>query len=179
MVIAIPDTALPMAFVAKGYAHARVSSWIDSGDITYLRSIEKSTAVAISETAKALVGGSDEITKNLHSTAFGRAAIFSDDGISIAHQFQAGDVPVSISVTPILQKTWLYNYLASIYHYDSSDLRDSHYRNDNTGFNMDAGIAANLGEDVTPGLSGQICFHAILIPELSMAIKTSGKFTLF
>ncbi|MEE6801647.1 conjugal transfer protein TraF, partial [Escherichia coli O8:H10] len=69
--------------------------------------------------------------------------------------FQFGDVPVSIGVTPKLQKTWLFNYTTSIYDYDSSDFNSSRYRNDDTGFNVDAGIAADFGDNWTVGLSGQ------------------------
>lgn len=156
--VAIPNDVLSVAFVAKGYAHARVSSYIDPNDITYLRGIENNDLTAAIEAAKALIGGSDEITDNLKSTAFGRAAIVSDYGISLARQFQFGDVPVSFGITPKLQKTWLYNYTASIYNYDSSDFRNSRYRNDNTGFNIDAGVAADFGDNVTVGLSGQNLF---------------------
>lgn len=54
-----------------------------------------------------------------------------------------------------ITKTWLYNYTTSIYHYDSSDWNSSRYRNDDTGFNIDAGLAADFGENWTLGLSGQ------------------------
>ncbi|SUG50186.1 conjugative transfer protein [Salmonella enterica subsp. arizonae] len=53
------------------------------------------------------------------------------------------------------KKTWLYNYTTSIYNYDSSDWNSSRYRNDDTGFNVDAGVAADVGKNWTLGLSGQ------------------------
>ncbi|MSE34172.1 hypothetical protein GKF98_22265, partial [Escherichia coli] len=151
----LPNETLSLAFVAKGYAHGRVSSSIDQGDIDYLRRIEGSDTYALVEAGKAAIEGSDEITKHLNSTASGRAAIVSDYGIAVARQFTFGDVPVSIGVTPKLQKTWLYNYTTSIYNYDSSDWNSSRYRNDDTGFNVDAGIAADFGEHWTVGISGQ------------------------
>lgn len=52
-------------------------------------------------------------------------------------------------------KNPLYNYTTSIYNYDSSDWNSSRYRNDDTGFNVDAGIAADFGENWTLGVSGQ------------------------
>lgn len=64
-------------------------------------------------------------------------------------------MPVSVGVTPKLQKTWLYNYTASIYNYNSSDWNSSRYRNDDTGFNVDAGVAADFGPNWTVGVSGQ------------------------
>ena len=52
-------------------------------------------------------------------------------------------------------KTRLYNYTTSIYDYDSNKWNDSRYRTDDTGFNVDAGIAADFGENWTVGVSGQ------------------------
>lgn len=155
--VSIPNDVLSFAFVTKAYAHARVSSAIDQQDISYLRSIQNSDVVAAGVALNAALSpdGADEITQNLNSTASGRAAIVSDYGVAVARQFQFGDVPVSIGVTPKLQKTWLFNYTTSIYDYDSSDFNSSRYRNDDTGFNVDAGIAADFGDNLTVGLSGQ------------------------
>jgi len=160
LTVAIPTQQLSMAFVAKGYARGRVSTSIDQHDVDYLRGIQNSNlnnplSPVYLEAGKAALGGSDEITKNLNSTASGRVAIVSDYGIAVARQFEMGDVPVSLGVTPKLQKTWLYNYTTSIYDYDSNDWNSSRYRNDDTGFNVDVGIAADLGENWTLGLSGQ------------------------
>ncbi len=153
--VSIPNDVLSVAFMAKGYAHARVSSWIDPNDISYLRGIEGSDLRAAAVATDAIINGTDRITDNLNSTGFGRAAIVSDYGVAFAKQFEIGDVPVSFGVTPKLQKTWLYNYTVPIYAYESSDWNNSRYRTDDTGFNIDAGLAADFGENFTVGLSGQ------------------------
>nr|WP_315079007.1 conjugal transfer protein TraF [uncultured Kosakonia sp.] len=155
--VSIPNDVLSAAFVTKAYAHARVSSNIDQQDIDYLRSIQNSDAVAVREALGAALSpnGSDEITRNLNSTASGRGAIVTDFGVALAHQFYAGGIPLSVGVTPKLQKVWVYNYTASIYDYDSSDWNSSRYRRDDTGFNVDVGLAADLNENVTLGLTGQ------------------------
>lgn len=90
--------------MAKGYAHGRVSSSIDQQDIDYLRGIQRSDAVAAGVALDAALNGTDQITKNLNSTASGRAAIVSDYGIAVARQFDLGGVPVYVGVTPKLQK---------------------------------------------------------------------------
>lgn len=156
LAVSIPNDVLSLAFVTKAYAHARVSSNIDQQDIDYLRGIQNNDGIALSEALQAVVSpnGSEEITKNLNSTAAGRAAIVSDFGIAMARQFEVAGVPLSLGVTPKLQKTWVYNYTASIYDYKSSDLRDSRYRTDDTGFNIDVGAAADLSENITVGLTG-------------------------
>ncbi len=143
----IPNVVLAVAFGAKPNARARVSSSIDQGDIDTLRGVEAvpSSILAVDP-------------DNLKSKGFGRAAIVSDYGVAVARQFELGGVPVSVGVTPKLQKTWLYNYTVSIYDFNSDDINSSRYRNDDTGFNMDAGLAADFGEHWTVGLSGQNLF---------------------
>ncbi len=81
-----------------------MSSSIDQNDIQYLRDIQHDERVALREAGRAALLGSDEITKHLNSTASGRVAIVSDYGIALAKQFVVGEVPVSIGVTPKLQK---------------------------------------------------------------------------
>lgn len=147
LAVSIPNDVLAVAFVAKANARARVSSSIDQGDIDTLRGVEAvpSSILAVDP-------------DNLKSKGFGRAAIVSDYGVAVARQFELGGVPVSVGVTPKLQKTWLYNYTVSIYDFNSDDINSSRYRNDDTGFNIDAGLAADFGEHWTVGLSGQNLF---------------------
>ncbi|QLR41403.1 conjugal transfer protein TraF [Enterobacter sp. RHBSTW-00994] len=145
--VSIPNDTLSVAFVAKANARARVSSYIDQGDIDMLRAVEKTPATIL---------GVDP--DNLKSKGFGRAAIVSDYGVALARQFDISGVPVSVGITPKLQKTWLYNYTVSIYNFNSDDINSSRYRNDDTGFNVDAGLAADFGENWTVGLTGQNLF---------------------
>ena len=147
LAVSIPNETLDVAFVAKANARARVSSYIDQGDIDLLRDVEAVPSSALKVTPQ-----------NLKSKGFGRAAIVSDYGVAIARQFDFGGVPVSFGVTPKLQKTWLYNYTVSIYNFSSDDINSSRYRNDDTGFNVDAGMAADFGDNWTVGLSGQNLF---------------------
>ncbi len=153
--VSIPGSGLSLAFVAKANAHARVSSEIDQQDIDFLRRLQGSMGMTNQMALGAARNGSDVITRNLNSIAKGRAAIVSDYGVAIARQFDFNGLPVSVGVTPKLQQTWLYNYTTSIYTYDSSDFNSSRYRNDDTSFNVDVGVALDLGENWTVGLSGQ------------------------
>ena len=146
--VSIPNDVLSVAFVAKANARARVSSYIDQGDIDKLRLVEDVPASALG------INPND-----LKSKGFGRAAIVSDYGVAVARQFEISGVPVSVGITPKLQKTWLYNYTVSIYNFDSGDINSSRYRNDDTGFNVDAGLAADFGDNWTVGLTGQNLFY--------------------
>jgi len=156
--VSIPGSGLSMAFVAKANAHGRVSSEIDRQDIDFLRRLQGSPVMTNQMALGAARNGSDVITRNLNSVAMGRGAIVSDYGVAIARQFEFNDLPVSVGVTPKLQQTWLWNYTTSIYTYDSSDFSSSRYRNDDTSFNVDVGVAVDFGENWTVGLSGQNLF---------------------
>ena len=145
--VSIPNDVLSVAFVAKANARARVSSYIDQGDVDKLRLVEDAPVTALG------INPND-----LKSKGFGRAAIVSDYGVAVARQFDISGVPVSVGITPKLQKTWLYNYTVSIYTFDSGDINSSRYRNDDTGFNVDAGLAADFGDNWTVGLTGQNLF---------------------
>lgn len=147
LAVSIPNDTLNVAFVAKANARARVSSYIDQGDIELLRRIQSNPFNAVGASAQ-----------DLKSKGYGRAAIVSDYGVAIARQFDVGGVPVSLGITPKLQQTWLYNYTTSIYNFSSDDINSSRYRNDDTGFNVDAGLAADVGDNWTVGLSGQNLF---------------------
>lgn len=70
-----------------------MSSYIDQGDIDKLRLVE-ATPVAVFG-----VNPND-----LKSKGYGRAAIVSDYGVAIARQFDLSGVPVSVGITPKLQK---------------------------------------------------------------------------
>lgn len=145
--ISIPNDVLTVAFVAKASARARVSSSIAQSDIDQLRRVEAVPASIL---------GVDP--QSFQSKGYGRAAIVSDYGVAVARQFELGGVPVSLGVTPKLQKTWLYNYTTSVYQFNSDDINSSRYRNEDTGFNVDAGLAADLTDSWTVGLSGQNLF---------------------
>lgn len=142
--VSIPNDVLSVAFMTKAWARASVSSYIDQGDIDKLRMVQAAPISAVTLDPN-----------SFKSTGFGRVAIVTDYGVAVARKFDFGGVPVSVGVTPKLQKTWLYNYSVPVYNFKSDDLRDSRYRNDDTGFNVDAGVAADLSENWSVGLTGQ------------------------
>ncbi len=141
--VTIPNETLPFAFIAKAYGTAHVRANVVQSDINYLRSIENG--------AIPLPGDQN----NLRSSANGLAALVTDYGVAVAHEFTVAGQPVSVGVTPKVQKTWLYNYTASIYNYDKNDINNSQYRSTDTGFNVDAGLATTFAENWTLGVTGQ------------------------
>lgn len=142
--VTIPNETLPFAFIAKAYGTAHVRANVVQGDINYLRGVANGTILPVP---------GDQ--NNLRSSANGLAALVTDYGVAVAHEFTVAGQPVSVGVTPKVQKTWLYNYTASIYNYDKNDINNSQYRSTDTGFNVDAGLATTFAENWTLGVTGQ------------------------
>ncbi|MGK6328977.1 conjugal transfer protein TraF [Erwinia sp. DT-104] len=142
--VTVPNEVLPFAFVAKAYGTAHVTANVSQGDIDYLQRIADGTDFP-------RPGAQDSLT----SSALGRGAIVYDYGVAVAHEFNIAGHPVSFGITPKIQKTYLYNYSASVYNYDKSDFTKGRYKNSNTGFNMDAGAATDLNDNWTLGVSAQ------------------------
>jgi len=142
--VTVPNEVLPFAFVAKAYGTAHVRANVSQGDIDYLQRV---------------ADGKDlprpGVQNSLTSSALGRGAIVYDYGVAVAHEFVIAGQPVSFGLTPKIQKTYLYNYSASVYNYDKSDFTKGRYKNSNTGFNMDAGVATDLNANWTLGVSAQ------------------------
>lgn len=142
--VTVPNEVLPFAFVTKAYGTASVATQVAQSDIDYLHGIENGTTIP-------LPGDQDK----LRSAGIGRGAIVYDYGIALAHEFDIAGHPVSFGVTPKIQKVYLYNYSASIYNYDKSDFKKGRYKNSDSGFNLDAGVATDVGDNWTLGVSAQ------------------------
>lgn len=142
--VTVPNEVLPFAFVTKAYGTASVVTDVTQSDIDYLQGIADGTRIPTAE-------GLNSLT----SAGLGRAAVVYDMGIAVAHVFNFGGQPVSLGLTPKVQRTTLYNYSASVYSYDKSDFTNGNYKNTHTGFNLDAGASTDLGENWTLGLSAQ------------------------
>lgn len=144
IVVAVPNETLPFAFVTKAYGTVHLTTDVSQSDIDYLQGVADGTIFP-------QPGDEDKLT----SAGLGRGAIVTDYGIALAHEFDVAGHPVSVGVTPKLQKTYLYNYSVSVYNYDKSDFTEGRYKNTNTGFNFDAGLATDIGENWSLGLSAQ------------------------
>ncbi|PNS12457.1 conjugal transfer protein TraF [Mixta theicola] len=144
IVVAVPNETLPFAFVAKAYGTAHLQADVAQSDIDYLDSVANGSIFPMP---------GDQYL--LRSSATGVAAIVADYGIAVAHEFKIGEQSVSVGITPKLQQTRLYNYRASVYNFDKDKVTDSEYRTNDTGFNLDAGLSTDVGENWTFGLSAQ------------------------
>lgn len=143
-VIAIPNDTLPFAFVIKGWGQAKARAVVTDNDLAYLDAVQ---AGIDSPTQSEL----DELT----SRAEGVAAVISEYGFALAHQFTLADMPVSVGITPKMQRVDTWNYNVAINNYNTSDFHSGDWKRSESGANMDIGLSAQLTPEWTLGLSGQ------------------------
>ncbi len=143
-VVTIPNSALPLALVFNAWGSASVRGAVTDGDLAWLEAVANGS----------ITPTPDELD-NLTSYAQGRAAVVAETGIAIAHDMQLGGKPVSVGITPKIQRVYTFNYNAAINHYDSSDFRSNDFRDDKTGVNIDIGLSTALTDHWTVGLVGQ------------------------
>nr|WP_310615764.1 conjugal transfer protein TraF [Pantoea cypripedii] len=143
-VIAIPNDTLPFALVVKGWGQAKARAVVTDHDLAWLDTAQ--TGI-FSPTRDDL----DQLT----SRAEGVAALVSEYGLAMAHQFTLAGTPVSVGITPKFQRVDTWNYNVSINNYSTSDFHSSEWKRSESGGNVDIGFAAQLTPEWTLGLTGQ------------------------
>ncbi|MGP1782830.1 conjugal transfer protein TraF, partial [Shewanella frigidimarina] len=79
----------------------------------------------------------------------------SDLGIALSFPLSIVNMPIAVGISPKFQRVDTYNYIANANNFDASDFDDVKYRNDETNFNLDIGVALQPFEGLTLGLSGR------------------------
>ena len=142
VIATMPDRTLPFAVVVKSWGTVSVDGKVTDHDLQYL------DKVADGSIPPSLVD-KDALT----SRAWGRAAVITDVGVAMAHQFETAGQSWSLGITPKYQRIDLFNYNVSVRDFDKSDIHSGDYRNTKTGFNADLGLATNLTDNWTLGLA--------------------------
>ena len=144
VVATMPNETLPFAVVIKSWATASVDGKVSNDDLSYLDDV-----------ASGKIAPTDVDTDQLTSKAYGRAAVVTDVGIAMAHEFETAGHAWSLGFTPKYQRVDLFNYNATVNNFDDSDINSDKYRNTKNGFNADVGVATDLNENTTFGLAVQ------------------------
>ncbi|MEH4661076.1 conjugal transfer protein TraF [Phytobacter diazotrophicus] len=142
VIATMPGRTLPFAVVVKSWGTVSVEGKVTDHDLQYL------DKVADGSIPPSLVD-KDALT----SRAWGRAAVITDVGVAMAHQFETAGQSWSLGITPKYQRIDLFNYNVSVRDFDKSDIHSGDYRNTKTGFNADLGLATNLTDNWTLGLA--------------------------
>lgn len=144
VIATVPNDTLPFAVVVKSWGTVSVDGKVTDHDLQYLDNVADGTLPA-----------SSVDTDSLTSKAHGRAAVITDVGVAMAHQFETAGRSWSLGITPKYQRIDLFNYNVSVQDFDKNDINSSDYHNTKTGFNADLGMATNLSDNWTLGLAVQ------------------------
>ncbi|ECU9822344.1 conjugal transfer protein TraF [Salmonella enterica] len=143
-VAAVPLDTLPFALSVKSWGTVSVDGRVSDHDMAYLDQVANGTIKP------------EDVDQNaLTSRAFGRAAVITDVGISLAREFETAGRKWSLGLTPKYQRVDLFNYNVSVQDYDKSDFSKDRYHNTKNGFNADIGAYTDLNDNWTLGLVAQ------------------------
>ncbi|MFG6062548.1 conjugal transfer protein TraF [Enterobacter ludwigii] len=148
MVLAVPDDSLPIALSVNTWAKGNARALISQSDLAFLEGVADGTIDPVQEDLDALT-----------SRAEGMAALVTEYGVSIAHPFTVGDMPMGVGITPKLQRIETWNYNVAINNYDTSDLRDGNWQHQTMSANIDAGFFASPTPGWMVALSAQNLFE--------------------
>ncbi|ELF7043051.1 conjugal transfer protein TraF, partial [Salmonella enterica] len=143
-VAAVPLDTLPFALSVRSWGTVSVDGRVSDHDMAYLDQVANGTIKP------------EDVDQNaLTSRAFGRAAVITDVGISLAREFETAGRKWSLGLTPKYQRVDLFNYNVSVQDYDKSDFSKDRYHNTKNGFNADIGAYTDLNDNWTLGLVAQ------------------------
>lgn len=148
MVLAVPDDELPVALSVNSWAKGHARALVSQSDLDYLDDVAKGI----------IIPGKDDLDK-LTSRAEGMAALVTEYGVTVAHPFTLGELPVGVGITPKIQRIETWNYNVAINNYDSSDLRDGNWQHQTMSANIDAGFFASVTPEWIVALSAQNLFE--------------------
>lgn len=148
MVLAVPDDELPVALSVNSWAKGHARALVSQSDLDYLDDVAKGI----------IIPGKDDLDK-LTSRAEGMAALVTEYGVTVAHPFTHGELPVGVGITPKIQRIETWNYNVAINNYDSSDLRDGNWQHQTMSANIDAGFFASVTPEWMVALSAQNLFE--------------------
>lgn len=142
IVATLPTRWGSVSLFGNGYGSVAVSTHVAEQDLGILDGV---------------ANGSQDVPRDvpeLKSEARAVAALVQDYGVALAKIVEIKDIPVHFGVTPKLQKVDTFNYSQRANDFDDDDINASEYRDSETGFNADLGIAADFNK-VTLGMSAR------------------------
>ncbi|MGO1247532.1 MAG: conjugal transfer protein TraF [Oceanisphaera sp.] len=144
IVATLPTRWGSASLFANGYGSVAISTHVHEGDLGKLEDIANGNNPGLT----------NEELKELKSEARAVAALVQDYGLAVAKIVDIQGVPVHFGVTPKLQKVDTFNYNVNATNFETDDINDSKYRDSDTGFNADLGVAVDFSH-VTFGLSAR------------------------
>jgi len=138
--LALPTTRIPMAIFLNTYIDAIGLAAIEQSDIDMLSTIDPLNPPQLND---------------LDSAGIVAAGSTTDIGVAFSMPFSIGNMPVTVGISPKIQRVDAYFYAVSANNFEASDFDDDKYRTDETSFNVDLGIALQPMEGMTLALVGK------------------------
>ncbi|ABM01377.1 putative outer membrane or exported [Shewanella amazonensis SB2B] len=137
---AMPTKGISWGIYYRSYLDGIALADISDADIQLLEALDPQAPPAL-----------DDLTSQ------GRviAGASSELALSVSLPLSIVNMPVTVGLTPKLQRLDSFNYAVSANNFDAGDFDSDDYRNDDTGFNLDAGIAMMPMDGLTLGLVGR------------------------
>ncbi|MFS1440068.1 conjugal transfer protein TraF [Shewanella sp. 10N.286.48.A6] len=142
--LVLPTQTVPMALFYKSHLDAMGVADIAQGDIDMLTNLDPANPPA-------------DLT-DLDSQGIVLAAGVTDFGVALSFPLSIVNMPVKVGISPKFQRIDTYHYSASANNFDVDDFDDDKYRNDDSLFNLDLGVAIEPTESLTLGLSARNLF---------------------
>jgi hypothetical protein len=134
-VLAVPSREFGFALHAKTYADLQSFVDVDPADVNALRNPGQ--------------------LPSLQSQARVVGVAITEVGVSLATAFGEGAERIAIGVTPKHQRVDTYNYAVIANDFDAGQFDDDQYANDDSGFNVDVGVAWEPGAGFMLGVHGR------------------------
>lgn len=138
--VVLPTKRMPMAIFYKTYIDAVSVAAIEQSDLDLLNDIDPNAPPVLTD---------------LDSQGAVVAGAVSDLGVALSFPLSIVNMPIAIGISPKLQRIDTYNYVISANDFDTSDFDDDKYRNKETAFNLDIGVAIQPTAGMVLGLSGR------------------------
>ncbi|MCL1075382.1 conjugal transfer protein TraF [Shewanella dokdonensis] len=141
LAVVLPSSKrLSVAIIAKSYLDGFALADISESDLSLLSTLDPLNPPSLDD---------------LSSQGRVIAGAVSDVGVALSSGFTVADMPLTVGITPKLQRLDTFNYAVSANNFDVNDFDSDDYRNDDTGFNLDVGVALQPMPGLTLGLSGR------------------------
>ncbi|MFV7772306.1 conjugal transfer protein TraF [Shewanella marisflavi] len=138
--VVLPTKRMPMSIFYKTYIDVASVAVIEQSDIDSLTNLDPNNPPEVTD---------------LDSQGAVVVGAISDLGLALSFPLSIVNMPIAVGISPKLQRIDTYNYVVNANNYDVDDFDDDKYRNNDSVFNLDIGVAMQPIEGLTLGLSGR------------------------
>ncbi|QDF68274.1 hypothetical protein FJQ87_17745 [Shewanella sp. SNU WT4] len=165
--VAMPSWRIPAAVFYQTYVEGMGIADVTQRDLDVLAALDPSNPPD---------------TRSLTSSGTAVAGAVSELGVALSYPLSIVNMPVTVGVSPKIQRLDSFNYVASANNFENDDISDDKYRSNATHFNLDVGMTIMPLHNLTFGLSARdLISHSLdslAIDGQSFSFNVEPKYTL-